>query len=139
MGLFVGISIFVVVFLVFTTFKYYMKKDDDYFEKNKKIGKAIIKRYDMQDDSLEMYVSLIGDTSSHFYLCEDTLDELTNPVGTEIGVYYVYKDTLVGKMARIKVIGYEDKYQKYLLPAFTAFQIISVGFILYFVYKMIFA
>ncbi len=137
--MFVGISIFVVVFLVFTTFKYYMKKDDDYFEKNKKIGKAIIKRYDMQDDSLEMYVSLIGDTSSHFYLCEDTLDELTNPVGTEIGVYYVYKDTLVGKMARIKVIGYEDKYQKYLLPAFTAFQIISVGFILYFVYKMIFA
>ena len=137
--MFVGISIFVVVFLVFTTFKYYMKKDDDYFEKNKKIGKAIIKRYDMQDDSLEMYVSLIGDTSSHFYLCEDTLDELTNPVGTEIGVYYVYKGTLVGKMARIKVIGYEDKYQKYLLPAFTAFQIISVGFILYFVYKMIFA
>ncbi len=119
--------------------KYYQKKDDEYFENNKKVGKAIIYNYAIEDDSKEMYVQIVGDQSSKIYNCDNRLDPETHPIGSEIGVYYVFKDTFVGKMPRIKVIGYEDKYQKYVIPVFTAIQIISVGFILYFVYKMIFA
>ena len=118
---------FLTLFITFTWAKIDMKKKSIFFEENKVAGKAVVSSYGSDENSSTPFVRLVGDDSHKSYVCRSDLKSKDYPIGTEVSVYYAFKDTLLGPVPIIKVIGYEDNNELYAKYILTAIQIVGLA------------